>query len=285
MALFKYMSIDSAEKYFGSSMLKASRPREFNDVLDAYPVLPHVPMSEIEEWARINTDRRKENNRLFPRPDLEDSYNFTYGYELSQAKKVAYEERTTFNELYRQEIYRIVCFCRSGRHPLMWAHYANNHEGVQLEFDENHKCFEGRLHNVIYVEDRPVLALEEMRRIATSVRDPSFPVPSFFFSKALEWAYEQEVRLCVRRDETIAHGNVNPLSLYRVPFDALRSITFGLRSRHSSLGLQDLILSELERAGVEIKVHQLEISNTEYKLEKREAKLLRRSDWDKSVVK
>jgi len=275
MPLFKYMSIDSAERYFGNSMLKASRPKDFNDVLDAYPVLPHVPEAEIYEWARVNTDRKKEQNRLMTGADgdTEDPYDRTYRYELGWARKMASEERATFDELYRQDIYRFVCFCRSGRHPLMWTHYAGNHEGVQLEFDENHECFKDKLHSVVYSEERPILGLDEMRRIITDARDPKLTVPSFFLSKALEWAYEQEVRLCLRKSETSSSGPVNPISLYKVPFDALQSVSFGARYFEKKHHLTELVSSVAESEGLDIKTYWLRISSTEYKLEKQEMQL------------
>src|SRR5690606_31132564 len=138
MSLFKYMTISAAEQYFGNAMLKASRPRDFNDVLDAYPVLPNAPISEIEEWARTNTDRRRQQNNLMQTAHR-DPYEFTYGYELEKAHLAAREEKSYFNDLYRQELFRFVCFCRSGRHPLMWTHYARNNMGIQLEFDEQHE--------------------------------------------------------------------------------------------------------------------------------------------------
>lgn len=272
MGLFKYMSIEAAEKYFSSSMLKASRPREFNDIFDAYPILPHVSPSEIEEAARIRTNQRKDNNRLL-REDLDDPYEYTYRYELWQAKRDAGEERSNFNEIYREELYRIVCFCRSGLHLLMWTHYANNHQGVQLEFDEGHECFNGRLNNVFYAQERPSLSLEDMRGVVSKFRDTNLPVPSFFLTKALEWAYEQEVRLCARRDETTSFGNVNPIWLYKVPFDAIKSITLGARCYDSSLNLQGLVRSVMEREGLQIKSYKIHASNTEYKLERIEVPL------------
>lgn len=275
MPLFKYMSIETAEKYFGNSMLKASRPRDFNDVLDAYPVLPHVPESEIQERARLSTDQRKDQNRLMTgaEHDPEDPYDRTYRYELRWARKMALEERTTFDELYRQDRYRFVCFCRSGRHPLMWAHYASNHGGVQLEFDENHECFKGKLQSVIYAEERPILSLGEMRRIVTHGRDHNLAIPSFYLHKALEWTYEQEVRLCLHKSETISSGQVNPISLYEVPFDALRSIAFGARYFEKERNLTELISSVVVREKLDIKTYVLQVSSTEYKLEKQEIQL------------
>lgn len=273
------MTIDAAERYFENAMLKASRPQEFNDVLDAYPVLPDVPLSEAEERARTRTDRRREQNDLIQSGD--DHYEYSYRYELWQAERMAREEKITFDELYRQELFRFICFCRSGRHPLMWTHYARNHKGIQLEFDEHHECFTGKLHNVVYVEERPVLTLNEMRQITARAKDPALPAPSFFFHKALEWSYEQEVRLCLRPGDTVPSGTHNPISLYNVPFTALRSVTFGSRSYQDDLNLQDLVLSVIEREGIEVKTYKLYVSSTEYKLEKREARLLRRSDWDK----
>lgn len=277
MSLFKYMTIDAARAYFSNSMLRASKPEEFNDVLDAYPVLPDVPASEIEEKARARTDKRIADGAPITSAHP-DPYEGTLHYELWVGNREAREEKPTFNELYRQLLFRFICFCRSGRHPLMWTHYARDHQGIQLEFDEQHECFSGKLRNVVYVEERPVLSLTEMREIVARFRDPNLVAPSFFFHKALEWSYEQEVRMFVKPDETVpfAMDKGNPIHLYRIPFAALRSITFGSRSWIAERELRDLINSVVQNEGLDIKAYQLRTSATEYKLEKHEMKLFSR---------
>lgn len=131
----------------------------------------------------------------------------------------------------------ILCLSRSERHPLMWAHYADCHRGVMLEFDELHPSFRrrrdaeddfGYLRGVVYSDTRPTLRYENA--------DDTFQ--NLVLTKALEWAYEQEVRLSWplgRADEIIERDGAAPIHLLQYPPSALKSVTLGCKGDQQSL--------------------------------------------------
>lgn len=140
----------------------------------------------------------------------------------------------------------ILCLSRSERHPLMWAHYADCHRGVMLEFDEFHPGFRRRrnsddefgfLRAVAYSDARPTLRYEN--------DEDAFQI--LVLTKALEWAYEQEVRLSwplSQSDQVIERAGASPVHLLHFPPDALKSVTLGCKGNQQSLNALQSILDD-----------------------------------------
>jgi hypothetical protein len=83
----------------------------------------------------------------------------------------------------------------------MWAHYAQNHEGFVIEFDNRHPYFQIAqslpksyrnltLQKVTYSTRRPVIR---------SLKD--FEKPNWYLVKDKKWEYEQEWRMLRRFNE------------------------------------------------------------------------------------
>lgn len=125
----------------------------------------------------------------------------------------------------------VLCLSGSGRHPLMWAHYTDCHKGALLEFDEDAPCFNRRrheddefgcLHRVWYADARPMLSAQRNTGALVAMA----------LTKALEWAYEQELRLLwplEEADRSVTAGNAK-VHLIDVPTTALRSVTIGCKA-------------------------------------------------------
>lgn len=122
----------------------------------------------------------------------------------------------------------VLCMSLNGRHPLMWAHYAQEHRGLVIEFDENAKCFNrrrsstdefGMFRPVSYSSARPVITAdagaEWFKQLA--------------LTKALEWKYEEEVRFLLEISSADRKVGDN-IALIEVPASAVRSVTFGCRA-------------------------------------------------------
>src|SRR5574340_35150 len=84
-------------------------------------------------------DRRLKVARIH---ELNDPFEFL-GVELSDP-----EFRKVLTETKRQLStgHGLLCFSKSWRHPMLWAHYADKHGGVCLGFDVN----DDKLENVSY---------------------------------------------------------------------------------------------------------------------------------------
>jgi len=93
---------------------------------------------------------------------------------------------------------RICCFSKSPRNPMMWAHYANNHKGVALQFrktltldvDGSYKGFHVEYYRRRIPLKRYVKAIEASLRT-----DPLAFARLIYCSKSHEWNSEQEVRI------------------------------------------------------------------------------------------
>ena len=107
--------------------------------------------------------------------------------------------------------YGITCFSKKYDNLLMWAHYADSHRGICLEFDvkgdEAASAFidyrnsdlypmqyQGKFFPIEYVntEDRPKFSFREF--------DDEHGYPPIY-KKSADWKYEEEVRLMIRTDE------------------------------------------------------------------------------------
>ena len=86
--------------------------------------------------------------------------------------------------------YGVLCFCRSWRNPVMWAHNSKNHTGVCYGFDVEPQKFI----DVRYVSERlyPNLTPENFTKYV-SINQNS----DLFATKFIHWSYEEEVRLLI----------------------------------------------------------------------------------------
>lgn len=147
-------------------------------------------------------------------------------------------ERSVHNTV--QEKIGAFCLTENGIHPLMWAHYADEHRGAVIEFDEQSSCFNrrrsatdelGSLRKVRYSKVRPVLNGDS--------GDNWFQVLAL--TKAIEWEYEQEVRLLLELSaaDSVVRENIH---LLHVPPRDVRSVTLGCRASEELLKQVTILL-------------------------------------------
>lgn len=127
-------------------------------------------------------------------------------------------ERVWLEQLAVMRKFGVSCFSEKNDDILMWAHYANKHQGICLVFSTASKFFDG-LVPVKYVPKRP----------AMSVLPKSNPdrVIELMSTKLNHWAYEEEWRLFRRfKNRT-----------YKYPKSALKQVIFGSRCSDSDRNL------------------------------------------------
>lgn len=93
---------------------------------------------------------------------------------------------------------RLLCFSQDWRSPALWAHYAKRHTGVCLGF----WAIRSTLHDVTYHIDRIDAGFGANARIAVSEEMREV----LFTAKAQDWRYEEEIRRCLRVEETFESG-------------------------------------------------------------------------------
>jgi uncharacterized protein Usg len=110
-------------------------------------------------------------------------------------------------------------------HPLMWSHYASQHYGVVVEFDENHPWFNQK--------GSPTDDIRHLVRVSY-VQDPhprtwkQVNGTDMLYTKNADWNYEREWRIIrpLKDGTEVTAGVV----CFDVPSDAIRSIIFGSRA-------------------------------------------------------
>lgn len=122
----------------------------------------------------------------------------------------------------QKKVYQAFCktqyicsFSRGANNNALWAHYANNHQGLCFVFDitQDPKCFLYPL-PVVYSKERPTITFgEEMNK----------DYKMMFNTKSLEWQYENEVRVWKSEDEIGKSCNIS------FNAKALKAIIFGMR--------------------------------------------------------
>lgn len=142
---------------------------------------------------------------------------------------------------------KVCCFSKTNTDKLMWAHYANNHKGMVLEYDIS---FDIDLFKfaipVIYHEKLPEINF-------MGQQDKS--IVSVLKNKSHDWSYEQEVRLI----------NDNPAGTpnkIRINLEALRSIIFGYRTSKEDIEKIKTALKKFPH----IEYQQSRLSEDEYEL-------------------
>lgn len=113
---------------------------------------------------------------------------------------------------------------------LMWAHYAGNHSGFVIAFDQNHPFFlpnddddeAGGLHQIKYTSERP-----RMEKLL----GPSPDFIPLFFTKKAEWAYEREWRLVrlVNTADKVIENPAGAIYLFNLPPTCVTGVILGCR--------------------------------------------------------
>jgi hypothetical protein len=158
-----------------------------------------------------------------------------------------------------------LCMSRNGCHPLMWAHYAQEHRGLVIEFDSTAPCFSrkrsandelGTFREVSYSETRPILDSDS--------GDDWFV--RLALTKASEWTYEDEVRFLLELSsaDRIVEKEMK-IHLLDIPPSAIRSITVGCRAEPATIEMVKSALAN-NNATTHISLRQAHVDQKKYEL-------------------
>ena len=179
-SLYKYYSdTELCLNSIQNNQIWYSAPCNFNDVFD----------------CDISIDDKKVFNealKLFPdkrgiRPGSNAWKNFRL--TMNQQLRVL---RATFEEL--RKTTGVSCFSELNDSLLMWAHYANNHRGICVEYDliEVNRVTQFTAIPVIYSDERPCFRFFDPKSIE---KDTYRLFIHSLTSKSPEWSYEKEWRI------------------------------------------------------------------------------------------
>lgn len=139
--------------------------------------------------------------------------------------------------------YRIYCLGPDVGNLLMWAHYADNHRGVCLEFGLRNYVLCGAL-KCQYLQEFPFMKIYNNSDEANLLT---------LLAKSDVWSYEREYRL-VAQERSVAVKDADTLitdqSFLQLPPDALRSVIVGCQADY------DNIQALVKRIAPQVKVKQ-----------------------------
>lgn len=181
--------------------------------------------------------------------DYNDPFELFLGVDLEQGSDLL----ATYGEVV-QEIpsFLTTCFSKSPVVSPMWAHYGNNHKGFVIGFDvsELQEVFQDVLIRDITYRDRPDEALISFAQMAAHRKKPRDAMAlrqavlfQGYFSKYLEWSYEQEVR-AVNFEGYVE--NVSGNKILYIPKRCVAAIISGAKSSLQTKEVLQVAAQELD---------------------------------------
>lgn len=150
--------------------------------------------------------------------------------------------------------------CRTYKNPRMWSHYASNHSGLMIEFDENAEPFkafkdaEDRMFDVDYDTNKRV----PMKLLQ---KDPSKYFHELAKRKGSDWKEEKEVRFylasCWKDEMNLSIHDIivddKLITLMKISKESIVSVTYGFKA---SANLRDTILRLVRELNSNILIYE-----------------------------
>lgn len=155
----------------------------------------------------------------------------------------------------------MLCLSATPDNLLMWAHYAQSHEGFVIGFNAEHEFLTCPKRSywprkVVYQELRPSVV----------VSNTEFNPIVAYFTKSKHWEYEDEYRV-IRKPEGImplgSDQNRFPIYLFDLPASAINEVVVGCRcSSNLILNIEQL----RDKQFPHVLIKKAVLSNNEFKM-------------------
>lgn len=233
MILYKYLG---RKDFFSNLKLRFTQPNELNDPREC---VPELKFRDPRGYINAVIQRNFESGYL---KLLSENPNMTPQHALTACIKASSTLENDYIENHEEWVKRVfdkfmevtnrdigvLSLTESNNNELMWAHYADSHNGYVIGFESEHSFFKptnsdpkscGELMNVVYGDISPVVYIET----------GSFSIPKeVFFTKTERWSDEREWRII----KMLEHANeqINEsIYLFEVPSDAIKEVIFGCK--------------------------------------------------------
>lgn len=133
----------------------------------------------------------------------------------------------------------VCCFSKNNTNLLMWAHYADCHKGICLEFDSKFEPF-SRAYNVDYSSQIPELSSD----LLFDEKENSEYIQKLTSFKSIDWRYEEELRILHQEND----------KSYNYSIESLKAIYFGLKTNSSDI---EMICSIIKSKTQDVKFYQM----------------------------
>jgi len=276
MPLFKYLHPDRIDVLLGQS-IRFSSPAVLNDPFELKPHLAALASPEHikAETIRVFPELVREELAKLPSevraPVSVEALHEIFLRQLPQAKRnVQGMAETLMPKLQEvmarkfEELIGILCLSESVDNLLMWAHYADSHQGFVIEFDERSPFFDRRvnphdefrhLRKVVYNSRRPSLTLADVEDFSP------------FMTKGTDWEYEAEWRMILplhTASKVIGEGP-QAVHLFEFPADAITSVVLGCRMAAQKKEKMRQVLSDFPHFS-HVRCVEAEIDNEHYRV-------------------
>jgi len=259
MTLFRYFDAAGGLATLRTKKMRFASPLAFNDPFELTPRL-EKPTDDllfnrlkashlVEDYVSREESRRgigrDEGQREYFACELPKRF-----LNLTSDRGWSKKEQQLKWEYVGKIAERFRLLCCSHRHDsiLMWAHYADKHRGIVIEFEPDllmpGTCLSNHALDVVYRSSPPTIPA-----MHPDLASFEHSLQVMLSTKALEWSYEEEVRMLFQAPEGLKHT---------APFDqafdptSIKRIIMGCYD-HPELGLYsaiDSIANEPEFAHV-----------------------------------
>lgn len=132
--------------------------------------------------------------------------------------------------------YRICCFSNNDNSMLMWSHYAQEHQGIMVEY-----WFGGDLPNGVGIDK--VIYSDEAKR---KKEENKYLFNQYLLTKNKEWSYEDEVRLFTNQSDKISYETFDFPNHDRKMINArVSSITMGYKFPKDKKRLVQIVVAAI----------------------------------------
>ena len=252
MSLYKYIPPERLDIIRGLR-IRFTQPGAQNDLFELRPVVGRFRSPDVacrallkplsDEWNRQFSEKilGQFGPQLVNEIERTSPGYFAAQQEVALAKADMESDRAARDEITRElNTLGILSLSETPSDLLMWAHYAANHTGFVLEFDDEHSWFWierpkgddcGNLRKVSYSDQPSSLYLADLK------------AHEVFYTKGTKWEYEKEWRVI----RPLAESSVRlgeDVFLFDLPASLITSVISGLRTRNESIKeLQSILQS------------------------------------------
>ena len=222
--LYRYMRFDEYwEKNIFEGQVYLSEASNLNDPFDCLVYINHKQY--IEYMFQATCEIFPNIYRKILRQTVRESID-------SEIDKQIYEMKKKF---------RVACFTENNIFPLMWAHYADSHKGLCLEYDLT-RLPEGYRYGIL-----PVIYSDKRYDATNAVitRNKNLLMNPYYF-KSSHWKYEKEWRMVIT-ESLVADGEY-----YADFYEGISGIHLGLKSFDCHKEKVNKIIEEYSQKGIPV---------------------------------
>ena len=263
---YKYVKGDVGKKVLLDLKVLCRSPLLFNDPFDSQVEIQHDIKSGKE---LIEKTTGKICNMLKPlmKDGNVDASHKMVVEELVKDEKFIKDQGQSLGSIYSeinkkvQEFAcedRIFCVAEEGDNLLMWAHYAEEHEGAVIKF----KCVPEKkaalcaARQVKYSNEIPLLTLDHFLQGEKAVKE--YILNEMLLTKSKDWEYEKEWRVILKRKD---YGQDD--DLWSIFEEEIEAVYLGCRMKEQDKKeIVDIVTNKRKN----VNLYESRKSNTEFKV-------------------